>query len=243
MPTFFAFADQLQNGKYKVQNVSGIPYIDTYQAFGTAFLTGNANDVLWVTGSAPANGVVQFDMGDGNDLASTSNMSTSVRFNGGNGNDTLNGGDGADTLYGDAGHDQLNGGAGNDLLNGGAGNDILKGGTGNDILTGGGGDDIFKFSSDDINFLSSTTAKFETDIISDFQFKSGIFKGDRIDLRELRDGTTPVKYSIGSVTPKGPVKISVDLLPDQAGNELTIILQNVNLTTAKANRLENYILT
>lgn len=237
MAKFFAYADTAQNGKYKVQNVSGLPYIDTYQAFGTAFLTGNANDVLWVTGSAPGNGVVRFDMGDGNDLAATSNMSTSVWFNGGNGNDTLNGGNGADSLYGDAGNDQLTGGAGNDLLNGGAGNDNLKGGIGNDVLTGGVGDDVFQFASDDISLVT------QTDIITDFQFKSGIFQGDRIDLRGVRVGTSPVKYAFSFDNTTSPVKILVDLLPERAGNELTIILQNMTYKSALLGGLDKAILT
>lgn len=241
MATFFAYATQIQNGKYRVQNVTNVPYIDSYQAFGTAFLTGTANDVVWVDGSAPNNAVVRFDLGDGNDLAATNNTSSSVWFSGGNGNDTLNGGNGADTLFGDAGNDVLEGRSGNDLLNGGAGNDALRGGAGSDTLTGGTGADLFIFGDEDRDaFLS--TGKATTDIITDFEFKSGTFQGDRINLTAARLGTTPVKYLILADTALKQVKIAVDLVPQQAGNELTIILKNVTYDQALANGLDKYIL-
>nr|CBH36736.1 hypothetical secreted protein containing hemolysin-type calcium-binding repeats [uncultured archaeon] len=75
---------------------------------------------------------------------------SSIRMEGGNGNDcligcrgeqTLSGGSGDDYLRGYPGDDELRGGLGNDYLLGDQGNDRLLGGDGNDILVGGTGDD------------------------------------------------------------------------------------------------------
>lgn len=52
-----------------------------------------------------------------------------------------NAGDGNDTLYGTPNDDILNGGNGNDRVYGGGGDDIVCGGTGNDKVFGDGGDD------------------------------------------------------------------------------------------------------
>ncbi len=76
---------------------------------------------------------------------------TSIRVDGGNGNDTilgsptyrdsLLGGDGVDTLDGQGGNDTLNGGDGKDSITGGDGNDSLIGGDGSDTITGDLGND------------------------------------------------------------------------------------------------------
>jgi Ca2+-binding RTX toxin-like protein len=54
---------------------------------------------------------------------------------GGAGNDTLNGGEGRDALFGEDGDDSLSGGAEDDLLVGGAGADTLSGGDGKDRVS------------------------------------------------------------------------------------------------------------
>ncbi|MEB3279938.1 MAG: hypothetical protein VKK42_13575, partial [Lyngbya sp.] len=71
-----------------------------------------------------------------NDLTGTDVQS--VRFNGGDGNDTLNASNTFTPIFaeGDAGDDELLGGSGNDTLIGGEGDDILIGGAGDDILIG-----------------------------------------------------------------------------------------------------------
>ena len=85
---------------------------------------------------------------------------TSVRFFGGNGDDTLwnysnvpsqawgdagndklNGSPGYDLLVGGSGDDQLDGEEGDDDLRGELGNDLIQGRAGNDLLAGGAGDD------------------------------------------------------------------------------------------------------
>ena len=82
---------------------------------------------------------VKIDGGAGNDSIIGSSLADSI--NGSGGNDTIKGGDGNDSLNGGTGNDQLNGDAGNDVLNGGAGNDYLSGGAGDDSLSGGAGKD------------------------------------------------------------------------------------------------------
>jgi Ca2+-binding RTX toxin-like protein len=100
----------------------------------------NTIDLTGVT-SAAFTGLttVKIDGGAGNDSIIGSGLNDSILGNGGN--DTINGGAGNDTLNGGAGNDNINGDAGNDVLIGGTGNDILNGGAGNDSLSGGAGKD------------------------------------------------------------------------------------------------------
>jgi Ca2+-binding RTX toxin-like protein len=79
---------------------------------------------------------------DWDDLVFVSGTATtSIRLDGGLGNDTISGGYGADIILGGVGNDLLSGGMGNDLLDGGAGSDIVYGDSGNDNITGGEGAD------------------------------------------------------------------------------------------------------
>lgn len=76
--------------------------------------------------------------GDGDDtLLAGTNLST-VRFDGGSGNDTLTGWTGTDVLAGGSGRDTLNGHQGDDTLTGGLGEDFVDGGAGYDIVVMGG---------------------------------------------------------------------------------------------------------
>src|SRR5690606_30837286 len=91
-------------------------------------------------------------------------------------NVTVDAGDGDDYVLTGSGNDTLIGGAGNDSLYGGAGNDTLIGGVGRDILHGGSGADTFVF--DLINIDGNI------DEIRDFN----VSDGDLIDVSSLLDG-------------------------------------------------------
>ncbi len=109
----------------------------------------NTIDLSGVTSTAFTSlTTVKIEGGAGNDSIIGSGLNDSILGGGGNdtikggsGNDSLNGGTGNDVLNGEAGNDLLVGGAGNDSLNGGAGTDSLNGGAGNDSLDGGAGVD------------------------------------------------------------------------------------------------------
>src|SRR5262249_8749657 len=73
----------------------------------------------------PLTDSVSVDLAGGDDTFTTSNVTTPV---------ALDGGDGDDSLQGGAGNDVLAGGAGNDTLDGGAGNDAYFGGDGDDTI-------------------------------------------------------------------------------------------------------------
>ena len=99
--------------------------------------------------------------GGGGDDQLVSMLTNSVRFVGGDGNDsiragtngdTLVGGEGNDSLFGGLGADLLIGGEGDDLLFGGAGSDRLFGETGRDMLTGNAGFDTL-LGGDDADTL------------------------------------------------------------------------------------------
>ena len=96
---------------------------------------------------------------------------SSVKFNGGSGDDSYAGGSKTDTL---------NGGGGSDTLGGGKGNDKLAGGLDADTLTGGSGKDQFIFKT----AAESVSDGFDT--ITDFN--GG--KGDRLNLKAIDADTT-----------------------------------------------------
>lgn len=83
---------------------------------------------------------IRFEGGDGNDTFDNQTYLPSWA-DGGNGSDTLKGGSANDTLWGGAGNDSLQGRAGNDTLRGGDNDDWLIGGYGKDYLYGDGGND------------------------------------------------------------------------------------------------------
>jgi Ca2+-binding RTX toxin-like protein len=88
--------------------------------------TGAGNDRVTVGNLAntDVNEIVVV-LGAGNDRLDASASSTSIRADGGAGNDVLIGGSGADVLCGGTGDDQLFGGAGKDCLDGGPGVDLI----------------------------------------------------------------------------------------------------------------------
>ena len=130
---------------------------------GTDVLYGsNLNDAIFynngmfANGVGGINGIQQFYLGQGNDIADFSahgaggvSYGKQVLVHGEDGNDTLVGGSNSDELYGDTGDDFIIGNAGGDTIYGGDGNDIIYGDdtggnavAGQDNLNGGNGDDI-----------------------------------------------------------------------------------------------------
>ncbi len=79
-------------------------------------------------------GSLTFNGNGGHDQLDARAVSLDIRFNGGDGNDTLLGGIGDDTADGGLGRDNLAGGDGYNSLSGGNGNDSLTGSDGNDRL-------------------------------------------------------------------------------------------------------------
>lgn len=88
---------------------------------------------------------INVDAGAGNDRvaveAGSRAINSSMRLEGGEGNDTLGGALADDILIGGDGRDHLVAGMGDDYLQGDDGEDRLEGGKGNDALWGGLGDD------------------------------------------------------------------------------------------------------
>jgi len=126
-----------------VQSVEEVT-VDFTAGSGTLNITGDfaTSDVNVST--------IRFEGGAGNDTVNGSTMvhtvaNSDVRIvaHGNDGNDNLRGGVGNDQLFGDEGNDVLAGNGGDDLLDGGAGNDQISGGTGSDTMIGGTGNDTF----------------------------------------------------------------------------------------------------
>ncbi|OMG51782.1 hypothetical protein BJN45_16275, partial [Azonexus hydrophilus] len=164
------------------QEVVGFTLVDADGDQGNGQLTMNVsrNAGGEITGSASAetlNGTA------GNDIIN--GMAGDDIISGFDGDDKLSGGAGNDTLSGGAGNDILYGGAGNDTLNGGDGNDTLWGGAGSDTLTGGLGADTFAWGLADAGSVSSPAV----DTITDFGTASFASGGDRLDLRDLLQGS------------------------------------------------------
>ncbi len=84
---------------------------------------------------------------------------TSLRLEGGTGNDTLVGGDGDDLLWGGPGADTINGGGGSDVIIGGAGDDtiVAKDGATDDVRCGLGNDAINADSQDRLQQCETVT--------------------------------------------------------------------------------------
>jgi Ca2+-binding RTX toxin-like protein len=76
-------------------------------------------------------GVIEAELGDGDDLLSSTVEGWAV-LRGGDGDDRIDGGDGSYELT-----EYLFGGSGNDILRGRRGRDVLTGGSGADVLSGG----------------------------------------------------------------------------------------------------------
>ncbi|NMG75370.1 Ig-like domain-containing protein, partial [Aromatoleum diolicum] len=157
--------------------------------------------------------------GDGNDL-----------IDGRSGNDILDGGAGNDHVLGGYGNDALLGGTGNDMLWGDAGNDTLSGGAGNDILHGGLGADTFKWTLAD-----ASSVDVPTDVIKDFDAAAFGSGGDRLDLKDLLEGTSATNESLGNYldfsfdSGTNSTTIAVHSGGTGAPVDQVIVLENVNL--------------
>ncbi|HVR68857.1 MAG TPA: Ig-like domain-containing protein, partial [Verrucomicrobiae bacterium] len=105
---------------------------------------GSGDDVVLVKGSFTngASGNAGIFLGGGNDLF-TSEAQSTIRVEGGAGNDTLRGSPVADSLSGGDGNDVITagGGNGNDSLDGGNGDDSITGGLGAELIVAGDGND------------------------------------------------------------------------------------------------------
>ena len=89
-------------------------------------------------------GLIEVEVGRGDDSVSATGIRYKTLMRGGNGNDQLTGGKNGDKLYGEHGDDSLIGGGGADRLFGQVGNDFLSGESGKDIIQGGAGDDTIQ---------------------------------------------------------------------------------------------------
>ncbi|MEJ1161702.1 beta strand repeat-containing protein [Prosthecomicrobium sp. N25] len=136
---------------------------DTFFSNGaTDVLYGsNLNDAIFYNngtfadGVGGINGIQQFDLAAGDDIADFSahgvggtSYSKQILVRGGDGNDFVIGGSNSDDLRGDAGNDTLAGNAGGDDITGGDGDDLIYGDDfganlvgGQDYLRGGNGND------------------------------------------------------------------------------------------------------
>lgn len=141
--TMFTASLSVQLAAKGVLTITGSNANDDVEVRETATaVTVSAGDHVNQSWSFARNKVtsIKFNGGDGNDQILNATGFT-MTANGGNGNDTLVGGSATSKLYGDAGDDVLVGDQRNDQLDGGAGNDFLLGGGGDDSLTGAAGND------------------------------------------------------------------------------------------------------
>ncbi len=92
---------------------------------------------------------LRFNGGEGSDSVTGGAMADEFSLE--YGNDTASGGGGSDTIYGESGNDLLSGRSGDDKLYGNDGRDRLFGGDGNDIISGDAGNDrIYGGAGNDI---------------------------------------------------------------------------------------------
>ena len=167
---------------------------------------GDGNDSIY--GGINGNDVL--DGGNGDDLLSggsyltaTLNVPSTLKLNGGAGNDTLIGGYGNDTLSGGSENDSIDGGGGlgNDMLDGGSGNDTLIGGFGIDTLLGGAGNDMLSSSGtafmdggagDDTYFINGTAQITDASGIDTVICNSSFTLGSTIENVIIRGGSNAV---------------------------------------------------
>jgi Ca2+-binding RTX toxin-like protein len=148
------------------------------------------------------------------------------------GNDTVNAGDGSDIVYGGAGNDTINGQGGHDYLYGGVGSDTISGGAGNDSLSGGAGADTFAWSFADRGTLAAPAR----DVIADFDIANYATGGDRLDLRDILQGTGATSATALDAfldfSKQGSDTV-INVRPTGAAGDVTqqIVLQGVDLTS------------
>ncbi|MGB8544354.1 MAG: type I secretion C-terminal target domain-containing protein, partial [Azonexus sp.] len=127
----------------------------------------------------------------------------------------------------------MNGGAGNDVLvsTAASGGDTLNGGAGNDMLTGGAGADTFVWNFADRGTLANPAR----DVITDFNTASFASGGDRLDLRDILQGTATTEAALDGYLDfsKQGSDTVINVRPTGAGGEMTqqIVLQGVDLTS------------
>jgi Ca2+-binding RTX toxin-like protein len=196
-----------------------------------AFVTGSFADQIYVTtptqlatGFAPNMTVVTQDGGG----------SQATSFLGGSGSNSYTAGTGNDYLSGGEGNDTLSGGTGSDIVSGGAGTDTLAGGAGSDTLTGGTGADTFAWSFADRGTLVVPAR----DVITDFNTASYASGGDRLDLRDILQGTATSASALDNYLDFSKVGSDtvINVRPTGISGDVTqqIVLQGVDLTNSGA---------
>jgi Ca2+-binding RTX toxin-like protein len=165
IPTF-TWTTSLADANGQAYQITGVNVQISQDIFfsngGTDVLYGsNLNDAIFYNngtfqdGVGGINGIQQFYMGLGDDIADFSahgpggvSYAKQLLVHGEDGNDVIVGGANNDELYGDAGNDTVVGNAGGDNIFGGIGNDILYGDDlganlvgGQDVIRGDDGDD------------------------------------------------------------------------------------------------------
>jgi len=127
----------------------------------------------------------------------------------------------------------MDAGDGNDVLVSTAtsGGDTLIGGAGNDMLTGGAGADTFVWNFSDRGTLANPAR----DVITDFDTASYASGGDRLDLRDILQGTATTAVVLDQYLDfsKQGSDTVINVRPTGAGGEMTqqIVLQGVDLTS------------
>ncbi len=159
---------------------------------------GSGDDVVLVKGSFTngTSGNAGIFLGGGNDFF-TSEAQSTIRVEGGAGNDTLRGSPVADSLSGGDGNDVITagGGNGNDTMDGGSGDDAITGGLGADLIAAGDGNDtvIGGQAADTITLGGGKDLMIyrdildATDMVSGFDRTAGGASQDVINLDALFD--------------------------------------------------------
>ncbi|MFG0382940.1 VWA domain-containing protein, partial [Pseudomonas sp. zbq_18] len=145
------------------------------------------------------------------------------------------------------GNDTLIGAAGDDWIFGQEGNDIIIGGKGNDLMSGGSGKDTFIWQAGDAGGSTDTILNF----IHNY---NGNANGDSLDLSQLLSGENTtggignllnfLDISLASVSGGAAldtvIKVSETSVADPSvSNELTIVLQDVNLYASYGHAVGN----
>jgi hypothetical protein len=171
-----------------------------------------------------------FDLDSNSTVVTTTTGTVTVSRNSGN----LAGTAGENILVDtETGSTTIDGGAGNDVLvsTAGSGGDTLIGGAGNDMLTGGAGADTFRWNFADRGTLANPAR----DVITDFNTASFASGGDRLDLRDILQGTGAMSATALDAfldfSKQGSDTV-INVRPTGAGGQMTqqIVLQGVDLT-------------
>ncbi|RKT61880.1 T1SS-143 domain-containing protein/predicted secreted protein (type I secretion substrate), partial [Azonexus fungiphilus] len=130
--------------------------------------------------------VISFELVDNDaDRSGQGQMTLILNRDSGADGQTIIGTSGADTIIGSNAAEYIHGGDGNDTINGGGGADTIIGGAGNDTMDGGAGADTFRWFFSD----AGTVAAPAIDTINNFDTAAFASGGDRLDLRDLLQGS------------------------------------------------------